>query len=163
MFNTFYDCSNIIEIILFVLILGSVGLSILLMFKPQIKQTVSLCLNSVAYTIESWRVLRWNRTSLYAGYMVYRYVCFLHLGLDRSNRLDDLLLCDGWSGDCPQKWQKQEDKRSCRLFSSSGLPVADPSDPEELLRLTNVPSLNCLSPPSLSLQIVQSTVPTIFK
>ena len=37
-FYTYYDCSNVIEVTFFILVLGSVVLSILNMFKPDLKE-----------------------------------------------------------------------------------------------------------------------------
>ena len=37
-FYTYYDCSNIIEVTFFILVLGSVALSFLNMFKPDLKE-----------------------------------------------------------------------------------------------------------------------------
>lgn len=39
-FSVWYDCSNILEIVILILVLGSVALSILLMFKTELKQKV---------------------------------------------------------------------------------------------------------------------------
>jgi len=39
-FSVWYDCSNILEIVILILVLGSVTLSILLMFKTELKQKV---------------------------------------------------------------------------------------------------------------------------
>ena len=137
-FYQFYDCSNILEVTLGIIVIGSVTLSILNMFKPDLKEKKVAAHHPVTHLAEHRGLPGRHRSPLRGRHVLHGELRFLHLAgglhVHPAHRLPD----PRRPKDLPQGRPQQEETWNHSSIDFAGRFFPGRGGQPQLLCLTSV-------------------------